>query len=353
MEAEPLWDLTKNKDQLAYLINWYSYYKDSTDAKKYILDYYQNNSDLIKLYESLPANNIRKGVGWIARIISKVPESKKDLLDYLESDIIRCKSIIIQNKSSKIPVIEKPLLSVQDRINIQVSEMKAEIDGLLDDYLDSKQILTFSIKDILEKFKANHVHASKIIEYYRNNLLRELQEAYSNKDSQLSEAYSFLSRTELKSYINCINKILEELEAYINLSKEISRVNRKPRRKKTKSPVEQVTNLQYLKEWETYKSCYATDLVGASQVWIYNIKTRFLGLYKCDNPHGFYVKGSSLKNFELDSVSKKLRKPQEVLPKILSEGKVGVRKLFENLTTKEKALNGRFNNDTLILKIIK
>src|SRR5690606_4676088 len=110
--------------------------------------------------------------------------------------------------------------------------------------------------------------------------------------------------------------------------------NRKPRRIKKKSPAKQIARIKYLKEHENLKSVNPLDIIGASQLWVYNVKYRNLGVYHCPNAHGFEMKGTTLLNFdEKTSVSKKLRKPEEIIPTVLEGGKVQLRKVLDNIRT--------------------
>jgi hypothetical protein len=93
-------------------------------------------------------------------------------------------------------------------------------------------------------------------------------------------------------------------------------------------------------------------IVGALQVWTYNTKTKLLGVYNADNAKGLTVKGSTLQNFnEQTSIGKRLRKPEIVLPNVLGAGKVQIKKILPDLTTKETNLTGRMNSDTIIVRV--
>jgi hypothetical protein len=89
------------------------------------------------------------------------------------------------------------------------------------------------------------------------------------------------------------------------------------------------------------------------QIWTYNTKTKLLGVYNADNAKGITVKGSTLQNFnEQTSIGKRLRKPEIVLPNLLNAGKVQIKKILPELTTKESAMTGRMNTDTIIVRIL-
>jgi hypothetical protein len=52
------------------------------------------------------------------------------------------------------------------------------------------------------------------------------------------------------------------------------------------------------------------------------------------------------------SRTKKLRKPEEVLPQIISGGKPCLKKIMDELTTKDAKVTGRLNSETLLLRAI-
>jgi hypothetical protein len=101
------------------------------------------------------------------------------------------------------------------------------------------------------------------------------------------------------------------------------------------------------------KSVPATQIVGATQLWVYNVKYKSLGVYVCTNPHGFSVKGCTILNYDVnESISKTLRKPEDVIPSVLELGKVALRKVLPSLRTREKKLTGRINKDTILLRVL-
>ncbi|NDB58774.1 hypothetical protein EB001_10030 [bacterium] len=60
------------------------------------------------------------------------------------------------------------------------------------------------------------------------------------------------------------------------------------------------------------------------------------------------------KGYDADSsITKKLRKPEQVIPIVLNEGKVGLRKVMGAIKTAENKANGRINEESILLRIIK
>ncbi len=78
-----------------------------------------------------------------------------------------------------------------------------------------------------------------------------------------------------------------------------------------------------------------------------------LGVYNADNAKGLSVKGSTLQNFnEQTSIGKRLRKPAATIKELMEAGKVKIKKILPDLSTKESNLTGRMNSDTIILRIV-
>jgi hypothetical protein len=77
-----------------------------------------------------------------------------------------------------------------------------------------------------------------------------------------------------------------------------------------------------------------------------------LGLYVAEGNKELSVKGSSIINYDPEtSVWKKVRKPNEIVPKSVTSTKAQVKKLIDSLSSKESKMNGRLNAETIILKV--
>ena len=87
---------------------------------------------------------------------------------------------------------------------------------------------------------------------------------------------------------------------------------------------------------------------------MFNTKYRTLQRYDALGPAGLSIKGTTLKGYDKDlSVGKKLRKPEQVLPRVLDGGKLILRKVIDEINSKESNPNGRINGDTILLRVIK
>jgi hypothetical protein len=97
------------------------------------------------------------------------------------------------------------------------------------------------------------------------------------------------------------------------------------------------------------------QLVKAQSVLVYNTKTRKVGLYVSKNSEGFGIKGTTLLNYTDISSQKTLRKPAEQLKELKEQNTQKRIETWYNKSVKttETKLNGRFNEDTIILRVFK
>lgn len=342
--SEPKYEVLESQSDIASALNWYNSNKDAKTAAKYITEFAKKN----KLKGKLDTSKSYTTTGFICRIISNGTK----VSDSIRQDIITKLSDLLAPETTGTIEVEKttPTVSIQDRLAEKVSEIAGELEGAIDDYILSKFAKTPSPYGIMhDKVKA--MHSTKIIEIFKKRRA-EFDEVLTTDDEQLKEGYSNFSRPELKKLVAFCDLIITDA---MKLGDE-SKSNRKPRKRKSKTPEQLTAKVQYCPEDETYKlkSELPKGIVGATTIWIFNIKTRKLGVYHALDSQGLGVKGTSLTNFsEMKSVQKTLRKPEAILPEVVKGAKVFLRNVMESIKSKDAKLNGRLNKDTVILKIIK
>jgi hypothetical protein len=87
-------------------------------------------------------------------------------------------------------------------------------------------------------------------------------------------------------------------------------------------------------------------------LWIFNTKTRKLGRYTAKEFNTLGVKGTTITNFdEFKSIQKTVRKPEEKLKEFKAAGKVQLRKFLEDINATDTKMNGRINEDIILLKV--
>ena len=247
------------------------------------------------------------------------------------------------------PTQKAPVISVEQRVIEAARKQSEEIDYAIDAFFKNKKS-DFSAKSFLNANGVSGAVAKRIGEYYRT-ALAEIEEAILGKDEQLVEAYSFLTKAELKRFRDMLAGIIEDCTNATLAAK----ANRAPRVKKAKPPVKQVEKLKYLAEFPelALKSIHPTKIVGAQQLWVYNTKNKKLGVYYATGSSGFSVKGSTLLGWDPEVSSQNgLRKPADIIPQVLEGGKLQLQKILGKLTTINTKLNGRINADTILLRVL-
>jgi|TARA_R110000822_G_scaffold85933_1_gene200623 hypothetical protein len=251
--------------------------------------------------------------------------------------------------------------SIQERMHEQLSDIVGEFESWIDEQ-PSKDI-----PKMFDWLKTNNVaqaHINKIREYYAPiraeyellaNMptpakIKKMSTAEQDNWEQIKEAYSFLSKDDIKCYIKWFDALNSDLDAYTNLK----RATRKTRVKKAPSADKLISKLKYKKDDSRYKvvSVNPTAIVGATELWVFNTKTRKLGKYVAEANQDLSVKGTTLRFFdEKLSVCKTLRRPEEQLTEFGKAGKIVLRKFLENINATETKMNGRLSEHIVLLKV--
>ena len=153
-------------------------------------------------------------------------------------------------------------------------------------------------------------------------------------------------------FVGIKQKIIDHLENTAEAGKAL----RKPRKKKVKPASVLVSKMKYRPDWAdlSINSIDPKGIIGASQLWVFNIKTRNLSVYHAVGHSGLSVRGTTIIGFDTDaSITKKLRKPETVIKPLLEGGKIYLRKIMENIKTTEQKATGRINADTILLRVLK
>lgn len=350
--SEPVVSPDNYKSSLLSAFNWYNQEKDKKEARSYLKDYIAHHftKQELKVFDKVSDGKIISTYGWISRmllngtLVLNEPDRVK-FSNYLQSLL----------DTSGQPVEEEPEVekvvrpSVRDNMKEKVNEYLGELEGSLDDL-----ILTGNALDLYANLKGRAIPQPYVpfIEEWVKKTAAEFIAVYETTDEQIKEGYGNLGKRKLTQIIKMLSQWLEDVEKYGQFKK----ANRKPRAKKVKPAGVQVAKLKYKREDPDtgIKSVLPTEIVGASQVWIYNTKYKRLAVYRSDSTSGIQVKGTTLQNYEPENCEQKtLRKPKEVLQKVLTAGKVQLRRIMDELTTKETPVNGRINEECVILKVIK
>lgn len=327
---------------LSNAINWYNYSTTNEKKRKYFEEWVQINHPHIST-DAL--NVINDGAfttaGTIARLYNRgLIDSdylNRKLDGWLKKFLQESKAIaIVQQKKS---ASKKYTSSLRDpRLSALISSIDEELDRLI---CNGYKPTGFDIEDWINKNSPSSSHLSTIQERF----LR-LTEEIIDEDDQIQESYSHLSEDQYTALLTFCTNIIS--------AKKVRTTRATTRKKKAIPPAKQVSKLKYADSDSNNNviSVKPTEIPGSKVVWVWNKKYRMIGAYYAEEGKEIAVKGSTLLNFdEKTSVWKKVRKPEVIIPQMISANKSAMKKTLENLTSKASVMNGRFNSDTCILKV--
>jgi hypothetical protein len=334
--------------QLMLALNWYNANTENKDIKKYAVAYanFVKNKDYLYSFGEASDHELRQ-IGFLGRLIMRdqyVSDTDKSTLQVKINNLLdKYKK---ENKPKEtIDISTGNVVSVQDRIQEAALKITGEIDEHIDEFIKNKSS-TFSAKGYLLSNQISGAVAKRVGEYF-NGLEQELADAITGSDEQLVEGYSYFSKAQLKKFYDFVKSIIDDCNQQVVSVKSA----RSPRMRKPVPPMKLVAKLKYMKEFAelNLKSVNPMDIIGSSELWVYNTKYRKLSVYKGD----LTVKGTTIIGYEISGTdSKSLRKPEEFF-KTVEIGKRSLGAAFKSLTTKNSTPNGRINDDCVLIGVFK
>jgi hypothetical protein len=316
-------------------------------------------------WEALPGTN------------GKMKPISKFLVKQVEKFIAEGSVVVEEVKEEEKEKAKKYVPTIQERIRDQSYEMVEDIDEWLEGWIRDPNTFDpkgFDFKAHFGKLQPSQAHARKMKGFYENILadfddlermptagqLKKMDEREADLWAQLKEGYSHVKKADIKKLRTAVEELLSALDFIIDSAK----ATRKPRKAKPKSASKLVEKLKFCKTDEKYKlaSVSPDQIVGANELWVFNVKTRKLGKYVASNQDpkgmgrdgtGLSVKGTTIIGFDENlSIQKTVRKPEEVLKEFKAAGKVKLRKFLDEINSVDTKLNGRCNPDTVLLKVL-
>ena len=265
--------------------------------------------------------------------------------------------------------------SIQDRLHHASLEMTLPIEEFLDSWFkdgySEKKLKEFEPAKIFRRLNVKQAHSRIIRNYYSPGLqemedlnsppskaqLDKMSEKERDLIEQLQEGYDHLDNKQKKSALLCFRKIVDACD----ILEAEGKANRKTRKVKLKSPEDIVKKLKF-KQSDTdfgLASVEPSSIPYTRILVVFNTKNRKLGVYYAKNVDplnakrpgtGLSVKGTTIIGYdETKSIQMTLRKPSEFLPEVKKATRHKFEKQFETLKTTQTKLNGRINNETILL----
>ena len=346
---EPTVTEDATQGDMARAYTWFNYFYNSEDAKNFTISYLKHikyNKDIITKLSKVNAINLHN-IGWNFRLLHNGSDLPNGVWDRCITRVNELAANVADDTEQVTEQVIK-VVSIQDRINNKASDLIGELEEQLDVFFQ-EGVIQFDVKKwSLEKGIKPQI-AKRIAEHFRPQY-EEITEAQAGKDPDLVEAYKGWRKPVLKIMALFIKRIIDHMVELDSAGQTI----RKPRKKKVKPASVLVAKMNYLTGNDEYKSVDPKEIIGASQLWVFNAKTRNLSVYNAVGNSGLSVRGSTLTGFdEATSITKKLRKPEAVIKPLLEGGKIYLRKVMENIKTAEQKATGRINVDTILLRVVK
>lgn len=346
--TEPKFSIELTPSQMMQTLSWYSQNKDKKDAFKWACDYF-------KKFHKIDASSVVKDkiatFGFVCRIVTNGGLlCNKDQI-WFDNEIEKIKKQLSEPTDA---VEDKPkavVINIQDRIRAKADDCIAELEGQVDDLIASGFSANSQPYAVFHTLDIKDAQTKYIVEWAKTKRI-EFDDVLNTDDKELKEAYSNFTKPQLKKMVAYFDQVILDCQKISGVATK----SRKPRKRKAKSPEQLTAKMNFMAEFKelNLKSIKVTDIIGAMSLWVYNTKTRKLGVYHAEDAGGLSVKGSSILNFvESKSVQKKLRKPEQMLPEVLNGGKVFLRNVMDSIRAVDGKLTGRINADTILLKVTK
>ena len=362
---EPVWDteraLTMDDKTFSHHMNnslrYYAYHYSTKDLKKNVVSWMQDNgyekADIDTFIKS-PTGHLGITACSLATAHKRGMPLKEDAIKFIKERIEYVSEIVDIDADEE--VVEQKVTApaqvktIQDRLQEKTDANLAHFDGLVDELVSGNKV----DPKAFEYFKANNVPQAQLSKYieWAEQYVAELKEAQAGQDEDLAESYKHYKAADFKRMYAFFDKFDQAIDQYRQVKKQTkkARVKRAPNKEKA------VSKMKYLKEDNNLKlaSINPVDIIGAQELWVYNVKTRKMFKYVADDVLGpLNVKGTTVLGFNpAKSIGKTVRKPEQVLSSFMKAGKVQLRKFLDDIKAVSIPANGRINKDILLLKAL-
>ena len=373
----------------------------TSDYKLWVKNWMSENpkwKDKISVVSKLPDHNFGPTIGGLCRMLSNgMPDvhpaynehwislagtmgEVKPFSEFVEKTLkdmhVRGSEVVEEIKKKQEVENKAPKPTIQQRIYEQSVFMSEKIDMWLEKWMEDPDNFDpkgFDISKHLRDSQCTQAHARKIRDFYIGEIeeldgvvnfpskaeLSKMNEYDQETYAQYKEAYAIYSTKSLKRKLDSLKLLMGSLDVIIQTAK----ATRKPR-KRSLNKEKMVSKLKYAHSDDKFKlaSINPQEIIFASELWVFNTKTRKIGRYVAQNldpmrqgreGSGLSIKGTTIINFnESLSVQKTIRKPEEKLTEFKAAGSRKLKTFLDEINAVDIKLNGRINPDTILLKAI-
>jgi hypothetical protein len=334
---------------------WFYYFEEKKKAEKicigYCKHYLKFTNEQLKNLKRVPAWKLRHNLYPKVQMIIHGWEGYPMQLEELNNRFYALEKEGAQIAETTPDKPKKVMIPPAERTRLKlIDTLLADFDEhIIDGWIEGNYTTKFNC---YSRFKG-HGFKGNAIEPFRRMIepqYEEIKDAYDKTCDQAVEAYEHIKKSDKRKMLHQFEDIFKDFDKL----KASFKAQRVPRAHKRKTSDEQVLNLQYSPECEDSKLASINPVLvpGKSRLWVYNTKQRRLSEYQCESREGFLIAGTSIKNHDVkESRTATLRKPDIVLPNVLSKTEKQLEKFWDDITTKISSPNGRINKDCILMRV--
>ncbi len=365
---EPTWKVGQvpTSSERARAMTWYSrrHITDKAEQFGWLLIWLEKkgHKDLMKLVKSLPEKKyVNKYLPRTACALARMEDlgakvnADRFILKHIEE------SVVMLGRERNLGVVADEDDEGESHVQQDEEEETARISNVFKERIRAR---VGNVAAHLEDRLLDGLYvAFDVYEFLRaNNYPVSMVSAVKDKLAPIAGDYEFAIKTGegfgktskkiLKEKRDYVLKAISDLERYASNEKKL----KAPRKTKPVSVEKKLQNFRYLKESKTLNvaSVNPADILGAKEMWFYDTRYNFLTVLRSEK--GFDIQRTTITNFDpATSFTKKGgRRPDKWVERVLKDGRVGLKRLMDDV--KKPALTrtrDRINDNTLLLRVVK
>jgi hypothetical protein len=291
-------------------------------------------SDILKLPDSNFYNVAKYAYCW-----NKLGWMPDDVISWLNGS----RETLLEKASKTVEVKSTAPKVVPIRQNL--NQFALGIDDHIEYIIRGSKITNY--KDFVESYNLNRAEIEQAVAIV-DDFAMEFRELAQGDDEQLKEGYSHVKRSTLKHLLEFFDGVVTGLVETKQANK-ITRIRRKRPIDKNKL----VRRLKYTKQHEEYKSIDPVEIIGASEVWVYDVKRKRIGVYASEYEGTLSVKGTVIDNYSLAKSYEKTIRKEETLSAFMGCRKNGLHKFMDGIRGKKFPAKSRVQATMVLLKVVK
>lgn len=338
--------------ELSRALNWLNYHTDSKELLPHTYKYMEKtlkkaDYNAFKKAPQILLNFTTQKLIYMVTVGWELNSEEQNVIDRVVAKMVaRGKTIKDKVDNSKVVT-----LSPADRLRNKVRDtIIADLDAWEDAWIEDKGYEL----DVFTKMKEHELKGSVPTQMVNDWIVQRIDEfncVLNKEDEQCVEAYSHMTKKALTERKKLLESMLSGSQSF-GLSVKATKA---PRKKKTRAATTQVGKVKYQQESAEYQisSIDPSNIPGAFRLYVFNTKNRELTEYVSTRREGFEVSGTSIKMFDEDLSRKvKLRKPEQLVPLVLTKTPKQIDNAWKELSTKSSKPTGRLNEDCVLLRAL-